>query len=129
MSPNTRKNKTNQLLTLPTTSYFSIQDVVDLNPHMLTSAAKGNDITIRVRLMKSIEDGKVVEIGSVPGGKGRPKKVFSMTPVSKTTLNRAMAENVTLVDNADKLVNVMSVKSSPTVSPVSSLISPSKAVL
>jgi len=106
MKQNTRKNKTNQSVTWPTTAYFTIADLHKLNPKFV-------NITLRVRLANAIEDGKVAEIGWVPGGKGRPPKVFSLTPVQQTTLNKAKSENVNLVDNAEKLVNVINV-STPT---------------
>ena len=67
-----------------------------------------------MRLAKKIEVGEVVEIGCIPGEKGRPQKVFSMTPVTELTLAKARAEKINLVDNADKLVQVMSVTNTPT---------------
>jgi len=102
MKQNTRKNKTNQSVTWPTTTYFTITDLHKLNPKFV-------NITLRVRLSNAIKDGNVAEIGAVPGGKGRPQKVFSMTPVTQSTLNKAKADNINLVDNADKLVNVINV--------------------
>lgn len=107
MKQNQRKNNTRRVLEFPTTTYFTIQDVVQLNPQMLT--ASNSDITIRVRLSNAIEDGKVAEIGAVPGGKGRPQKVFAMTPVTQTTLNKAKQDGINLADGAEKLVNVVSV--------------------
>lgn len=108
----TRKNKTNQTVTWPTTPYFTIADLHKLNPKFV-------NITLRVRLSNAITDGKIAEIGSVPGGKGRPQKVFSQTPVTQALLNKAKAENINLVDNADKLVNVINVASpSPVTTPV-----------
>jgi hypothetical protein len=101
-----KKNKTKQVVTWPTVSLFSIKELHRLNPKFV-------EITLRVRLAKAIESGKVVEIGSSPGEQGRPKKVFSMTPVTQITLNKARAEQINLVDNADRLVHVMSVVNQP----------------
>lgn len=112
----TRKNKTNQVLNMPKTPYYTLIDLFGLNGHFNAS------ITIRVRHSKLIEDGKVVEIGSLTGGKGRPQKVFSMTPVSQATLNKAKAENINLVDNADKLVNVINVSTPSVVNPATSKV-------
>lgn len=79
------------------------------------------EITIRVRHTKMIEDGKVAEIGAVAGGKGRPQKVFAVTPVTQILLNKAKAENINLVDNADKLVNAINVSTpTPTAVPMQS---------
>jgi len=115
MSENIRKNNPKRELVLPTSVYFTIQDVVKLNPEMLT--ASKSIITIRVRFTKAIEDGQVAEIGSIPGGKGRPQKVFAFTPVTATTLDAAEQSGVTLVDRArEKFVNVVSVSSTPNAS-------------
>lgn len=112
----TRKNKTNQSVTWPTTTYFTIEDLHKLNPKFV-------NITLRVRLANAIDSGEVAEIGAVPGGKGRPKKVFSLTPVTQITLNKAKADNINLVDDADKLVNVVSVSTqTPAVSPVAASV-------
>lgn len=100
-----KKNKTNQVVTWPTATLFTIKELHRLNPKFV-------EITLRVRLSKAIEGAKVAEIGSVPGEKGRPQKVFSMTPVTQNTLNKARAEHINLVDNADKLVQVISVTNS-----------------
>lgn len=97
-----KKNKTNQVVTWPTAVLFTIKELHRLNPKFV-------EITLRVRLSKAIENGKIVEIGSIPGDKGRPQKVFSLTPVSKLTLDRARAEHINLVDNADRLVQVATV--------------------
>ncbi len=110
MSKNIRKNKTNQSVVWPTTTFFTIAELHRLNPKFV-------NITLRVRLTNAIEEGKVAEIGSVPGGKGRPQKVFSLTPVTKLTLDKARSENINLVDNADKLVTVVSVTNPTTVVP------------
>lgn len=101
-----KKNKTNQVVTWPTASLFSIKELHRLNPKFI-------EITLRVRLAKKIEAGEVVEIGCIPGEKGRPQKVFSMAPVTQLTLNKARAEKINLVDNADKLVQIVSVKTTP----------------
>ena len=119
MKQTQRKNNTNRDLTLPsTTSYFTIRDLVKINSGLIT--ASEGDITIRVKLTKEIEKGRVVELGSCTGGKGRPPKVFAVTPVTQTVLNKAKADNITLVDNADRLVNAITVSSSPSAVSVTS---------
>ena len=102
MKQNTQKNKTNQEVSWPNTPYFTIAELHNLNPKFI-------NITLRVRLANAIETGKIVELGAQTGGKGRPQKVFAVTPITQTTLNKAKSENINLVDNADKLVTVASV--------------------
>jgi hypothetical protein len=123
MKQNIRKNKTNQSVIWPTVSPFTIKDLQKLNPKFV-------NITLRVRLTNAIEDEKIVEIGAVPGGKGRPQKVFSLTPVTKTVLDTATAAGINLVDNAEKkLVNVVSVTNTPQVSPVTSPVPATTSVV
>jgi len=100
---NTRKNKTNQVLNMPKTPYYKLRELFDLNPQFKA------EITIRVRHTKEVEDGRVAEIGSMPGGKGRPLKVYAYTPVSQATLTRAKASGMNPVDNVEKLINAVSV--------------------
>ena len=109
---NIRKNKTNQSVVWPNTTYFTIPELLKLN-------SKFVEITLRVRLSKAIEENKIAEIGAIPGGKGRPQKVFSMTPITQLVLDKARANSINLVDNASKLVNVMSLNNrpAPTVNP------------
>ena len=106
----TRKNKTNQTVIWPTTPYFTIQDLFHLNPKFV-------EITLRVRLSNAINPGgTIAEIGSIPGGLGRPQKVFAMTPVTQELLNKAKAAGINLVDNAEeKLVKVISVTNTASV--------------
>ena len=99
---NIRKNKTNQEVKWSTSALFTIQELWTLNPAF-------KEITLRVRLTKEIEAGKIAEIGSIPGGKGRPLKVFSLTPITNLTLERARAKGINLVDNAYSIFNVVSV--------------------
>ena len=96
--------------------FFAIErDLLVINP-------KFKKITLRVRLANAIKEGKVSEIGTIPNpkGKGRPLKMFAMTPVTQNMLNKAKAEDITLVDNAEKLIHVISVNpSSPSVVTIS----------
>ncbi len=112
MKKKQRKSNGKNVLTYPTTTYFTIQDVVELNPKMLT--ASKSDITIRVRLTNAKEAGKIAEIGALPGGKGRPPKVYTFTPVTQIALNKAKANNINLVDNSERLVHAVSVSTKAT---------------
>lgn len=119
MKQKQKKNKTNQTVTWPTATLFTIKELHRLNPKFI-------EITLRVRLSKAIEGGKVAEIGSIPGDKGRPQKVFSMTPITKAALDKAKSEHINLVDNADKMIQIISVGSTP--APVTTSVSTSVAV-
>jgi len=112
-----RKNRTNQSVVWPSNSYFTIAELQNLNPKFV-------NITLRVRLANAIEDGKIAEIGAATGGKGRPQKVFAVTPVTQIILNKAKSKSINLVDNADKLVNVVSVT---TISNIPSVVSTPKS--
>ena len=111
----TRKNKTNQVLNMPKASFYTLKELFDLNTHF------NAEITIRVRHTKMIEDGKVAEIGAVAGGKGRPQKVFAVTPITQHLIDKATAAKINLVDNATKLVNAVTVTTpAPATVPVQS---------
>jgi hypothetical protein len=102
-------------------AYFTIQDIIASNP------PEAKVITLRTHLIKAIEYQTISQIGSIPGGKGAPPKVYSMTPVTKLTLEKAQAANINLVDNVDKLVNVISV-STPKQSTPAPSVSAEKSV-
>lgn len=70
---------------------FTFQDFCRLNPHF-----KG--ITLRVRLAKEIESGKVAAVATVPGGKGRPQKVFAFTPITEDILDEVISQEYNLAD-------------------------------
>jgi hypothetical protein len=89
-----RKNKTNLVVQWPTAPYFTIiDDLFPLQPEV-------KKITLRVRLAKEIEAGRIAEIGTKTGAQGRPKKVYAFTPVPQTTLDLARANRITLVEHS-----------------------------
>ena len=99
----TRKNKSKQSVNWPSTSYFTIIELLkNHNPSF-------KEITLRVRLTNAITSGKVVEIGTVPGGKGRPQKVFCLAPATPNILNKAIQNNIVLVESVEKIINVVNV--------------------
>jgi hypothetical protein len=100
-----KKNNTKQSVAWPTSTYFTIKQLASENSEFI-------EITLRVRLTNEIESGRIAEIGSRPGGKGRPEKVFAFTPITQTTLNKARTDKINLVDNADRLVNIVAVSPS-----------------
>lgn len=99
----TKKNKMNRTVTWPTTTYFTFDDLHKLNPSF------DKKITLRVRLANAITDGTVAEIGSIPGGQGRPPKVYVIAPVTQIVLDRAESDGITVPGEAKKLVNVATV--------------------
>ena len=98
-----RKNKTNLTVTWPSNdTYFGVSDLVNLNKDFIA-------ITLRVRLKNALDEGVVTQIGTVHGGKGRPKLAFAMSPVTETAINSARTAGVVL-DSKYDTVNVLDVK-------------------
>lgn len=77
-----RKNKTRQELTVPSSGFYTIDDLCAKNPNFV-------EITLRVRLKKLVTEGKVAELGTLHMAKGRPKLVCATTPVSSETMTSA----------------------------------------
>jgi len=75
----------------PTAPFFTIRDLHRLNPRFV-------EITLRVRFTKEIERGKVAEIGSLNGGKGRPNKVFTLTPITDEKIRQAVGKKINIAD-------------------------------
>ena len=62
-----RKNMTNQVVTWPSAdTYFTVESLLEKNSHIKA-------ITLRVKLNKSIDEGNIARLGTIHGGKGRPK--------------------------------------------------------
>jgi len=98
-----RKNKTNLTVTWPSNdTYFGVSDLVNLNKDFIA-------ITLRVRLKNALDEGVVTQIGTVHGGKGRPKLAFAMSPVTDAAINSARTSGVVL-DSKYDTVNVLDVK-------------------
>lgn len=106
-----RKNKTKQVITWPSNNdYFTVKSLVAMNPHMLTSAPKPSDITLRVRLNRAIYgDNLVSVIGHKNCGKGRPELVFAMKPVTQSSVDKAKADGIMI--DMPRLVPVMDISS------------------
>jgi hypothetical protein len=114
-----RKNKTNLTVTWPSADkYFTIVDLMETNKEFIP-------ITLRVRLKNAIDDGTVAEIGTIHGGKGRPKLAFAMNPVTEDVLATARQAEVVLHDKYNT-VKVLDVTSKPTESQVESEVKVSK---
>lgn len=101
MNKTTSKNKSEYSLNMPAMPYYSIQDIFDLNA--------GIKVTVRLEHTKMVDSGKVVCIGTLTGGKGRPPKAYALTPVTKLTIDKAKADQINLIDYADRLINVIDV--------------------
>jgi hypothetical protein len=98
-----RKNKTNLTVTWPSNdTYFGVSELTNLNKDFIA-------ITLRVRLKNALDEGVVTQIGTVHGGKGRPKLAFAMSPVTESAIASARAAGVVLVDKYNT-VNVLDVK-------------------
>jgi hypothetical protein len=117
-----RKNKTNLTVTWPSADkYFTIADLMETNKEFIP-------ITLRVRLKNAIDDGTVVEIGTIHGGKGRPKLAFAMNPVTEDVLATARQAEVVLHDKYNT-VKVLDVTSKPTETPVKTEVEVSKTTV
>jgi hypothetical protein len=98
-----RKNKTNLTVTWPSNdTYFGVSELTNLNKNFIA-------ITLRVRLKNALDEGVVTQIGTVHGGKGRPKLAFAMSPVTEAAITAARSAGVVLVDKYNT-VNVLDVK-------------------
>jgi len=98
-----RKNKTNLTVTWPSNdTYFGVSELTNLNKDFIA-------ITLRVRLKNALDEGIVTQIGTVHGGKGRPKLAFAMSPVTEAAITSARSAGVVLVDKYNT-VNVLDVK-------------------
>ena len=75
------KNKT---IKWPTSQTFTLKEVFTLNP-------SEKEITMRVRITKEKEAGKIAELGAITGNMGRPTKLYAFTPLTPTILAKAKA--------------------------------------
>jgi hypothetical protein len=117
-----RKNKTNLTVTWPSADkYFTIADLMETNKEFIP-------ITLRVRLKNAIDDGTVAEIGTIHGGKGRPKLAFAMNPVTEDVLATARQAEVVLHDKYNT-VKVLDVTSNPTETPVEAEVEVTKTTV
>jgi hypothetical protein len=82
-----RKNKTRLELKLPAAGIYTIEELCGSNPEFV-------EITLRVRLKKFVNDGKVLELGTLHMTKGRPKLVCATSPVSEATMKAAVDAGV-----------------------------------
>ncbi len=98
-----RKNKTNLTVNWPSNdTYFGVSELTNLNKDFIA-------ITLRVRLKNALDEGIVTQIGTVHGGKGRPKLAFAMSPATEAAITSARSAGVVLVDKYNT-VNVLDVK-------------------
>ena len=102
MKKTDRKNKTNLTVTWPK-NIFTIEELNQKNPEFV-------NITLRVRLKKSISDNMVSEVGYLHNGKGRPRLVLACSPITQEHIAEAKSKGVVLKDGLS--VNVLSVNAS-----------------
>jgi len=110
MKKTNRQNKTGLTVNWPTGFYTmepseshpNIDSLWNHNQHFVL-------ITLRVRLTNAMADNQVVKLGTIKGGKGRPKLVFTNAPVSQETIDAARNAGVVLEENIPNVVNVVTV--------------------
>lgn len=106
-----RKNKTKLEVTLPPSGIYTIEELRDTyNPAFAAL------ITLRVRLKKLVNSGKVVELGTLHMAKGRPKLVCATVPVSNETMEAARTAGVLFNEKFN--VPVVNIKDSVVTTPV-----------
>jgi hypothetical protein len=95
-----RKNRTKLTEVLPESGFYTNEMLFALNKSF-------KEITLRVRVKKLVESGKVLEVGTLHQPKGRPAIVMATAPVSKETWAKIAAAGVLL--NEKYSVNVVSI--------------------
>jgi len=70
-------------------STFTIDNLQELNPEFV-------NITLRVKLRELLDKYEIEEIGSIPNGKGRPKKLFVKHPVTEKHIEEAKLKNANI---------------------------------
>ncbi len=74
---------------------FTIDDVQLKNPEFV-------NITLRVRIKDAVDKYDIEEIGSIPNGKGRPKKLFAPSPIRQHHIDEAKEKKA----NINSSVNI-----------------------
>jgi len=105
MKKTDRKNKTNLTVTWPS-NIFTIKELNVQNPDFV-------EITLRVRMKKSIDSSEITEIGVLHNGKGRPTLVFVHGTPTKEHIEEAKSRQVILKN--PPTVNVVKITNTPTV--------------
>ena len=73
---------------------FTIDDVQLKNPSFV-------NITLRVRIKDAVDKYDIEEIGSIPNGKGRPKKLFAASPIRQHHIDEAKTKNANINSNVN----------------------------
>jgi len=87
----------NKKINWPSTQTFTLKEVFTLNP-------TEKEITMRVRITKEKEAGKIAELGAITGNMGRPTKLYAFTPITPITIAKAEANRVNIVDGLKKAI-------------------------
>ena len=104
-----RKNDVNLILTIPSKSFFTMEDLIESNKSFK------KEITLRTRFKKEVESGKVKFIGTLNVSLGRPKNVYAVPPVLSTTIEAAKAATVILHSEylTSKVTDISSTSTQP----------------
>lgn len=106
MKKTNRKNKTNLIVNWPK-GWFTVDSLLANNSEFVK-------ITLRVRVGNALSEKSLATLGTLKGSKGRPKLVFSTTPVSAETIVSAKEAGVLLDESVINVVSVMDIKSGDT---------------
>lgn len=95
-----RRNKKNLVVNWPTETHFDFKALRAQNSHF------EKEITLRTRLESAKLDGKIAEIGCMHCKQGRPTKVYTMMPVSKSAIDAAELAGVDLLEAYTNIVSI-----------------------
>jgi len=98
-TPSKVSSSKKKTVTWPSSQMFTIEDVFSLNKTM-------KEITVRVRLSKEKEIGKIIELGALTGGKGRPEKVYAYPPITSILTEHAKSKKINLADGIERLIQL-----------------------
>jgi hypothetical protein len=100
MKKTNRKNKINQMVNWPK-NIFTIEELHALNDSFI-------EITLRDHIKKAKADGKIVEVGQLHNGKGRPRLVLAYAPITQDHIAEAKSKGIILKDGLS--INVMNIQ-------------------
>lgn len=88
---NKKEMKKNRVVNYPSNT-FTIDELAETNKHFIP-------ITLRSRLTKAIDQGKVIKIGTLVKKMGRPKMLLARAPITDDHIKEANEKDVTFNEN------------------------------
>ena len=91
-----RKNNRNQTVKYPS-NFFTTSELLGENPDFV-------EITLRVRLQQMVSSNELAEIGVSHNGRGRPNKVYAVSPIDPRVVGMAKEAGIMLHEQYDALL-------------------------